>query len=125
MTFEEALVDLLQGDAAVLAAVGERVWPVAVRVNPVWPAITYGRESGERLYALDSSPVRQVVVMVVRCWAQGYPAARLLADAAAGALALQEAAGVAVATVRDGADVWLDGHDVFGCTLVVEMEALG
>lgn len=122
MSFEEELVDMLQADASVLATVGDRIWPVAIRLNPVFPAITYGREAGGREYALDANVVRQQVTLTVRCWANSYPDARRLADDVAEALDRNTSTAIDVMTVRDGADVWLDGHDVFGCTLAVEME---
>jgi hypothetical protein len=122
MSFEEELVDLLQADASVLATVSTRIWPVAIRLEPTFPAITYGRESGGREYALDASVVRQEATMVVRCWAHEYPTARVLADDVAEALDRNTSTAIDVVTVTDGADVWLDGHDVFGCTLLVRME---
>ena len=121
-TPEEELVALLEDDATVVAAVGDRIWPVMIRVNPVFPAITYGRESGEREYALDASVVRRRVVLAVRGWAQTYPAARALTETIAAALDRVTTDGVQVTTVRDGADLYLDDLNVFGCTLAVEME---
>lgn len=122
MSFEEELVDMLQADASILATVGDRIWPVAIRLNPVFPALTYGRESGEREYALDANVVRQGVLIVLRCWAKSYPAARALANDVAEALDRNTSTAIDVITVTDSADVWLDGHDVFGCTLLVRME---
>jgi len=122
MSFEEELVDLLQAAQSVLAAVGTRIWPVAIRLEPTFPALTYGRENGSREYALDASVVWQEATLVVRCWAKDYPTARGLADAVADALDRNTSTAIDVVTVTDGADVWLDGHDVFGCTLLVRME---
>lgn len=122
MTPEEELVALLEDDAAIVAAVDDRIWPVAIRVNPVFPALTYGRETGEREYALDASVVRRRVVLAVRGWATDYPAARELMETVATALDRVVTDGVQVATVRDGADMYIDALNVFGCTLVVELE---
>ena len=122
MTLEEELVALLADDAAVTAAVSDRIWPVMIRVNPVFPAITYNREGGEREYALDASVVRRRVVVTVRGWAQTYPAARELMETVATALDRVVTDGVQVATVRDGADMYIEALNVFGCTLVVELE---
>lgn len=122
MSFEEELVDLLQADASVLATVSTRIWPVAIRLEPTFPAITYGRESGEREYALDASVVRRRVVLTVRGWAQTYPAARELVEAVAAALDRVTTEDVQVTTVRDGEDLYIEALNVFGCTLAVEME---
>ncbi len=122
MSFEEELVAMLQAASSVTSAVGDRIWPVAIRLNPAFPAITYARDAGDREYALDANVVRRRVTLVVRCWAKSYPDARRLADEVSEVLDRNTSPSIDVVTVRDGADVWLDGHDVFGCTLVVEME---
>lgn len=122
MSFEEELVDMLQADASVVATVGDRIWPVAIRLNPVFPAITYGRESGGREYALDANVTAAHTVLTVRCWATDYPAARELATAVTAALDRVTTTDVQVMSVRDGADMYLDTLNVFGCTLMVEME---
>jgi len=122
VSFEEELVDLLQADTSVLASVSTRIWPVAIRLEPTFPAITYARNDGRREYAHDANVVWKEATLVVRCWAKDYPTARGLADAVADALDRNTSTAIDVVTVTDGADVWLDGHDVFGCTLLVRME---
>lgn len=122
MSFEEELVDMLQADVSVLATVSTRIWPVAIRLNPEFPAITYARTSGIREYALDANVVRQSASILVRGWAKTYPAARALVDDVADALDRNTSTAIDVVTVSDGPDVWLEGHDVFGCALIVEME---
>lgn len=122
MSVEEELVDMLQADATVLATVGDRIWPVAIRQKPEWPALTYARNGGSREYALDANVVQQSASIVLRCWAKDYPAARALADDCAAALDRNTSTAIDVVTISDGPDVWLEGHDVFGCSLLVEME---
>lgn len=122
MSFEEELVDMLQADASIVATVSDRIWPVAIRLKPTWPAITYARNAGSREYALDANVVRQSASIILRCWAKDYPAARALADDCAAALDRNTSTAIDVVTVSDGPDVWLEGHDVFGCALIVEME---
>lgn len=123
MSFEEELVDMLQADTSVLATVGTRIWPVAIRQNPTWPAITYARQpGGAREYALDANVVRQSASLLVYCWAVEYPDARALADDVAAALDRNTSTAIDVVTVTDGADAWSQVHDVFGCAIVVDME---
>lgn len=122
MTVETELVDLLQANTTVMAAVGDRIWPVSVRLQGTFPAITYGRNSGRREYALNGNLVQLSATVIVRCWAKEYHDARVLADACAVALDRKTTTVIGIVMVSDGADVWLEGLDVFGCTLQVELE---
>jgi hypothetical protein len=125
MSMETELVDLLVADATIDETVDGRIYPVALRQVTTFPAITYGRAAGgAREYALDASVTHITVLMFVRCWAETYPAARTLADLCAAALDRSTTAQVDVITVRDGPDDWLDGADVFGCSLEVQMEQM-
>lgn len=122
MSFEEELVDMLQADTSIVATVSDRIWPVAIRLNPAWPALTYARNGGSREYAHDANVVRQSASIILRCWAKIYPDARALADDCAAALDRNTSTAIDVMTISDGPDVWLDGHDVFGCSILVDME---
>lgn len=125
MSMETELVDLLVADETIDETVDGRIYPVALRQVTTFPAITYGRMAGgAREYALDASAVHITVLLYLRCWATTYPAARALADLCAAALDRATSSQVDVITVRDGPDDWLEGADIFGCALEVQMEQM-
>jgi Protein of unknown function (DUF3168) len=53
---EEALEARLTGFAGLVALVADRIYPVRLPQNPVYPAITYQRVSGVREHTMGSDP---------------------------------------------------------------------
>lgn len=84
MTFEAALVAHLKGDAAVVALVADRLYPMMRPHSTPTPAVTYQRVSGQRANSLAgfTSGLTQIRVQV-DCWGATYEAAGELASAIA------------------------------------------
>lgn len=122
---ESELVTILLADPGVSALVGTSVFPVVIRESATLPAITYQRLSGERTYTLGGASGWATVHVGITGWANGYAAARALADAVRVALDAYTGTGggdIQVATVADGADTYLADVDLFGCTLDVTVQ---
>jgi hypothetical protein len=75
------LVNHLTTDAAVIAKVGDRVYPQILPQAPVFPAITYNQVSGVRERDLCGPTGRTRPRITINAWAERYADARALADA--------------------------------------------
>ena len=125
MTVEAQLVELLTDDTTVATAIDDRIYPVALYKQATLPALTYQRVRGTYQYALDGSVAWSSVTVALTAWADNYPDARELAEAVRAVLNpyTAEAAGeIEVGGVEDGADVWIESMNLFGCVVLATVE---
>lgn len=72
-SIEEAIVDQLNGYAALTALVGSRVYPGLLPAAATLPAVTYTRISGVRDQPINSgAPINVSVRFQFDCWAGTY-----------------------------------------------------
>ena len=122
---EKKMVDVLQASATVTALVGDRIFPVVVRVDTALPAITYQRTFGERTYNMAGAAGWARVTIGIAGWALEYSQARSIADAVRKTLDAYSGTDdddMQVARVTDGADTYDPDLNVFGCSLDVEIQ---
>lgn len=118
---EADVVELLLADATVVAAVGGRITPVAVRVEAGLPALTFARQAGARTYTFTGAPDATITIALT-AWASEWPAARNLAEAVREALDMATSEAIEIASVTDGADVYDPDAGLFGCTIIAEVQ---
>jgi hypothetical protein len=68
-------------DAAVMAMVGDRMFPVKLPQNVLYPALSYNQVSGVRTYDLCGPTGRVRPRITINSWAETYADARDLAHA--------------------------------------------
>lgn len=83
---ESRLYTVLSNDAGVTALASTRTYPVILPQNPTYPAITYQRISGRKMYALGGYTNLENPHIQVDCWAETYPAVESLKTAVIAAL---------------------------------------
>jgi hypothetical protein len=124
-TVEEQLVDLILDDTSIAAAIGDRVFPVALYKKTTFPAITYQRVRSQTEFVLGGGVAWYNVLVGLAVWAENYPDARTLAEDLRGLLNgynTETAGAIQIATVEDGPDAWIEALNVFGCTLQVTVQ---
>lgn len=127
MAIEARLAEVLLANTAVSTLAGDRVFPVAVRSEQDFPALTYRRLAGERNYSLAGRGGWASVLVAIAGWAREYSQARALAEAVRQALDAygdEEPDGIQVAAVADGEDTYEPDLAVFGCSLNVTLKYL-
>jgi len=115
---ESSVVAVLLADADVIAIVGDRITPVAVRQAADVPAVTFARQAGSREYTFGGG-VQAEVVIGLTCWASTWLVARNGAEAMRVALDTYQGGDIDVASVTDGSDYYDPEADLFGCTVIV------
>ena len=83
---EADIIAQLEADVGVGAIADDRIYPEPLPQNPVLPAISYRRISGERDYTLSGPSGLAKVRFQFDCWATLFLTARNLADAVVAAL---------------------------------------
>ncbi len=68
MTLEEGLYSYLSSTAALTALVGNRIYPVVLPPNVVYPAVTYQRISGPRVHTMGNDPGLAYPRIQISCW---------------------------------------------------------
>lgn len=114
MKAEKAVIDLLLANAAVMALVGDRVWPMLIPEGSAYPCITVERISGTRLIGplmAGADPGAVDARLQVTAWGSAYLSAKEAAEAVR--IALERFSGTV-----SGIEVWdivpaTDGPDLF------------
>lgn len=75
---EKLVYALLSADATVTAYTGSRIYPVLLREAAAFPALTYQRISGGRVYSLSGYSDLQKCRVQIDCWATSYGTAKEL-----------------------------------------------
>ena len=116
---EQRIVSLLAADAAITAAVGQRLNPVVLRQETALPSLVYRRLASDPEYTLAGRAGWRSVTVQIFCWAQEYSQARALAErvrVVLDAYSETESAGsIRFVSVSDGADEYVAELDAFGC----------
>lgn len=100
----------LAGFAGLLALVSTRIYPLMLPQNPIYPAVTYSRVSGQRESAQQADTGVARVRFNVTAWAETYLAGKEVSEQAR--LALQRYRGTVSGVVIE--DIFcLDGPDLF------------
>jgi hypothetical protein len=79
MTLAEGIRTHLASDAAIVAAVGDRIRPLRLAQGEAYPAITYQLIATTPRSTLDGATSRVRSLVQVTCWAESYLAAHSLA----------------------------------------------
>lgn len=86
MEIEQAIYNLLSGNASVAALVGTKISPVKKKQDTDLPAITYRRVTTTRFSAMDVDAVVVTGRFQVDCWAGSYPVVVQLKNAVKAAM---------------------------------------
>lgn len=78
---EQSIVEHLLADTAITAIIGTRLRPDPMEQDITLPAIAYRKVSGSRGYDLSGPDGTGQARMQFDCWASGFEAAKLLAEA--------------------------------------------
>lgn len=126
MTVEATMVDVLLANATVAGYVGTGIYPVVIRQNTTAAAITYRRIYGEREYSLAGATENAQITVDLTAWATSYPTARAIATSIRKALngyIGNGASDMQFVMLRDGADIWDDDSQMYGCPVEITVMA--
>lgn len=126
MIIEQRLTTLLLADAPVVALIGARLFPVAIRKDVGWPVLVYRRLASDPEYTLAGRAGWRAAQIELTAWGAEYAHARAVAEAVRDALdayADTTATGpIRFVAVADGSDDYELTLDVFGATVVLTVE---
>jgi len=77
---ETEIYSLLTGNATITRKLNKRVYPVVMPQDPVLPAITYQRISGEKINILGGYSGLENPHIVINVWSQKYEEAKAIAE---------------------------------------------
>lgn len=101
---ETRVYTILTAAAAVVALVGDRLYPLVAKQAAALPFIVYRRVSTDRVCSLAGESHLEFVRVQVGCYAATYPGAKALAHAVLDAMD-------AATTVRSTPDGQVDGYE--------------
>ena len=106
----DAIVTILTTDVTVAALVSDRVSPITASAATELPHITYERTADEAHKTLSGTVKLRHATIRITCWADGYAAARVLANAVVAALDSYQ--GTVGTTYLDSVSVSIQADDM-------------
>lgn len=128
------MVEVLLADDALAELVGDRVFPVVVRLETALPCVIYRRLAGDREYVMTGPAGWASVVLSLMVWGREYGEARAGADALRRVLdgycddagddeeASSLLGSIELASVQDAEDDYAEELDAFGCGVTVTVQ---
>jgi hypothetical protein len=106
--------------------VSDRIYPLIIRQETAYTAITYQRNAGDREYSLAGPTGNAQIAVGLAAWARTYPDARAIADRVRQVLDGQPAlsATVQLTLIRDLPDEWDDHLQLYGCVVEATVMAV-
>ena len=123
---EQRIITLLHNNPTLVAAVGDHIYPVALRQGSPLPTLVYRRLSSDPEYTLTGRAGWRNATLQIACWAQEYAEARALAETIRQTLdAYSEPSPVGplrFVSVADSADEYIAELDAFGCVVTLTID---